>query len=160
MRNVVVVGKRFVPTAQVALIEAFDPEANPKFQPTQDYRSRVVLVNRDSVLALDPIEAIATEHGFRMIAEDRVATNPALFFAVERFVAAEGFEPTKPYLSRLRWRDPDGNDQSKLLLSSPETVLAAITGEGPVNAGEDPKPRRSKRARTARRSRPSPRAEP
>lgn len=29
--------------------------------------------------------------------------------------------------SRLRWRDLDDNDQSKLLLTSPETVLELIT---------------------------------
>jgi hypothetical protein len=47
-------------------------------------------------------------------------------FRVETFEPSEGFQPPKPYQSRLKWRDQDGNEQSKLLLTKPETVIAVV----------------------------------
>ena len=58
--------------------------------------------------------------------DDNVATNPAVRFRVETFEPSEGFQPRKPYQSRLKWRDQDGNEQSKLLLTKPETVIAVV----------------------------------
>jgi hypothetical protein len=53
-------------------------------------------------------------------------------FLVETFEPAEGFQPRKPYQSRLKWRDQDGNEQSKLLLTKPETVIAVVLrGQAP-----------------------------
>lgn len=152
MQNVIVIGKRFVSVAHVALIEAFDPEANPRFQPTQDYKSRVVLLNRDNLLTLETVEAFAKEHGFRVLADDQAAINPSVFFSVESFTAAEGFTPSKPFQTRLRWRDFEGNDQSKLMLTAPEAVLAVLmrnNGE-PAEENANPKPTR-RRANAARR---------
>ena len=69
----------------------------------------------------------------KVLAEDSVGTNPAVRFSVETFEATEGFQPSKPYRSRLLWRDLEGNTQSKLLLSAPEAVLAiAVKGEAPA----------------------------
>jgi hypothetical protein len=52
--------------------------------------------------------------------------DPAVRFRVETFEPSEGFQPRKPYQSRLKWRDQDGNEQSKLLLTKPETVIAVV----------------------------------
>jgi hypothetical protein len=149
MTNTLTIGKRIIPLDHIALIEAFDPEANPRFQPAQDFRSRVVLLNRDSVLALTPVDTLAKEHGFSLLAEDAVAANPAVYFGVESFTPAEGFAPTKPYATRLKWRDLDGNDQSKLLLTAPDQVLALMTGERAGTRPAAPK-RRSVPRRRAR----------
>jgi hypothetical protein len=50
----------------------------------------------------------------------------AVRFLVETFEPSEDFQPRKPYQSRLKWRDQDGNEQSKLLLTKPETVIAMV----------------------------------
>jgi hypothetical protein len=65
------------------------------------------------------VEAFAEANKFRRLPDDNVATNPAVRFRVETFEPSEGFQPRKPYQSRLKWRDQDGNEQSKLLLTKP-----------------------------------------
>ena len=125
MSTFVTVGKRLIPRNHIAFVEPYDPAANPRFQTSRDFRGRVVMVNRDSILIEERPEAFAEANGLRMLTADRVATNPAVHFRVETFLPAEGFTPAKAYMTRLLWRDLDGNDQSKLLLSEPETVLAA-----------------------------------
>jgi hypothetical protein len=147
MTKTLTIGKRIIPLDHIALIEAFDPEANPRFQPAQAFQSRVVLLNRDSVLALTPVDALAKEHGFSLLAEDAVAANPAVYFGVESFAPAEGFAPTKPYTTRLKWRDLDGNDQSKLLLTGPEQVIATVNGERTGTRPAAPKRRGTPRRR-------------
>ena len=74
----------------------------------------MILINRESVLTEDMPEVFAQANGFRMLADDGVATNPAIKFEVETFAVTEGFKPVKPYVTRLLWRDQDGNEQSKL----------------------------------------------
>lgn len=135
MANYITVGRRLIPSEHVAFVEPFDPNANPKFQTSRDFKSRVVMVNRDSVLTEEPPQHFVEANGFRMLQIDRVATNPAVQYRVETFVPADGFVPAKAYATRLLWRDLDGNDQSKLLLSEPETVLAvAVRGNADVLA--------------------------
>jgi hypothetical protein len=130
MSKTVTLGRRLVPLEQIALIEPFEPAAHSRMQTDRPFKARVVLLNRDSILTEEPPELFAEAQGFRMLTEDGVATNPQVHFAVESFHPAEGFNPTKPYLSRLVWRDLDGNTQSKLLLTAPEHVLAvAVRGE-------------------------------
>lgn len=126
MENTVTFGKRLVPVEQIALIEPFDPLANPKMQSGRPFKARVVLVNRDSILSEESPAAFAEKHGFRFLPEDGVYTNPALQFGVEVFEPAGDFQPTKRYLSRLGWRGPDGNTHSKLLLTKPDDVLAIV----------------------------------
>jgi hypothetical protein len=138
MSNAITVGKRLIPKEQIAFIEPFDPTANPDFQAGKSYRGRLVMVNpRESVLTEDAPQAFAEAHGFRMLKLDGVATNPDVRFRVENYVPGEGFKTTKPYATRLLWRDQDGSDQSKLLLSEPETVLAVVV-RGRSDALADP----------------------
>jgi hypothetical protein len=116
------------------------------------FKARVILLNRDTVLAETSPPEFAETHGFRVLADDNVATNPALTFRVETFEPTETFKPAKPYLTRLKWRDPDGNEQSKLLLTKPETVIAiALRGETEAGPDRRERPRRPARSRTARR---------
>jgi hypothetical protein len=139
MSNFIIVGKRLIPREHIAFVEPYDPAANPRFQTTRDFQGRVVMVNRDSILIEERPEAFAEANGFRMLPMDRVATSPAIHFRVEQFLPAEGFTPAKAFATRLLWRDLDGNDQSKLLLSEPETVLAvAVTGDMQASAASPP----------------------
>jgi hypothetical protein len=152
MQNVLTFGRKLVPIEQIALVETYDPASNPEFKTEKDYKSRVVLLNRDTVLAEATPQAFAEANGFRMLGDDNVAVNPGVSFRVETFAATESFKPDKPFVTRLRWRDGDGNDQSKLLLTKPETVIA-IALRGDTSAGADRKdsPRRPARARPTRR---------
>ncbi|RXG85693.1 hypothetical protein [Bradyrhizobium zhanjiangense] len=49
-------------------------------------------------------------------------------FRIETFEPTENFKPAKPYKTRLKWRDLTGGEQSKLLLTEAETVIAEILG--------------------------------
>jgi hypothetical protein len=150
MANFVTVGRRLIPREHIAFVEPFDPNANPKFQTSRDFKGRVVMVNRDSVLIEELPQMFADANGFRLLQMDRVATNPAVHFRVETFVPADGFAPSKAYASRLLWTDLDGQEQSKLLLSEPETVLAvAVKGEADPHATVDAPARRPNRRKQA-----------
>lgn len=128
--SVIKIGKRLIPTEQIALIEPYVPAANSRIKTERQFQARVILIHRDSVLTEETPEAFAETNAFRMLAEDRIATNPAVSFFVETFEPTEGFQPTKPYATRLRWRDQDGEVQSKLLLTRPETALSvAVKGQ-------------------------------
>lgn len=157
MSGTVTLGRRLIPVEQIALIEPFDPAANPRMQSEKPFKSRVVLTDRESVLSETEPFAFAEQHAFRMLLEDNVAVNPAIRFGVETFEPAEGFKPTKPFLSRLTWRDGD-NIQSKLLLSPPEIALAVVV------RGETLKPTTTgvpaTEQRNGRRSRRKQQAEP
>jgi hypothetical protein len=72
----------------------------------------------------------AEAHGFRLLPEGNVATNPLITFRVASFSPTDDFNPAKPYQTRLTWRAPDGNSHRKLLLTKPEVVVAiALRGE-------------------------------
>jgi hypothetical protein len=126
MQDVITIGKRFVPLEEIVFVEPFDPASNPEFKPEKDFKARVVLLNRDTVLAEFTPADFAVEHGFRVLAEDNVVANPAIAFRVESFEPSENFKPDKPYATRLKWRDRDGNERSRLLLSKPEVVIALL----------------------------------
>ena len=85
MSSFVIVGRRLIPREHIAFVEPFDPNANPNFQTTREFRGRVVMVNRDSVLIEETPQAFAEESKFRMLRDDGVATNPAIHFQVETF---------------------------------------------------------------------------
>jgi hypothetical protein len=126
--KVITVGKRLVPVGQVAFVEPFDPSANPEFKPEKDFKGRLVLLNRDIVLTEQTPEAFATEHELHLFTEDSVAVNREIVFRVETFEPTESFNPAKPYKTRLKWRDLAGAEQSKLLVTTPETVIVELLG--------------------------------
>jgi hypothetical protein len=156
MTHSINIGRRLVPLEQIALIEPFDPSANPNMKSERPFKARVVLLNRDSILTEEPPELFAEANGFRSLAEDGVFTNPEIHFGVEVFHPVGDFKPTKPYLSRIVWRDLDGNTQSKLLLTKPEHALAIVVRGEFVSPVDEPDPEpsqvRSVRRRTRRRS--------
>jgi hypothetical protein len=125
--QVITLGKRLVTAEQIAFIEAFDPASNSEFKPDRDFKGRVVLVNRDTVLTEMTPQDFAATHNMRLLTEDNVAIGQAIAFRVETFTPTETFQPSKAYLTRLKWRDHDGNEQSKLLLTAPETVVMELS---------------------------------
>lgn len=132
MASFIVVGKRFIPPEHVAFVEPYDlVAARPQLRTSRSFQGRVVMVNRDSILIEEAPVAFAEANGFRMLAADRIATSPAIAFRVEAFLPVEGFTPSKAFATRLLWRDLDGNEQSKLLLSEPETVLSVVLRGAP-----------------------------
>jgi hypothetical protein len=135
--KVITIGKRLVPAAQIAFVEPFDPSSNPEFKPEKDYKARVVLLNREMVLTEQTPQEFASAHDLHLLAEDGVAINRAVSFKVETFEPTENFKPSRDYKTRLKWRDLADNEQSKLLVTAPETVIAEILNrelELPVTA--------------------------
>jgi hypothetical protein len=150
MENVITLGKRLLPIEQIALIEPFDPSNNPDFKPAKEFKARVVLLNRDTVLTETTPQEFASARGFRLLTEDNVAANPAIAFKVESFEPTETFKPTKPYLTRLKWRDQEGNEQSKLLLTKPDTVLALVLRRAEADSPEKKTAKRPAKRRRVR----------
>jgi hypothetical protein len=125
--QVITLGKKLIPADQIAFVEAFDPASNPEFKPDRDFKARVVLLNRDTVLTEMTPQDFAAEHNMRLLADDNVAVGQAIAFRVETFTPTETFKPSKAYLTRIKWRDQDGNEQSKLLMTAPETVVTELS---------------------------------
>lgn len=156
MSNTVTVGRRLIPFEHIAFVEPFDPATQTRLQTGRLFQARIVLINRDSVLTEEAADAFAEKHGFRRLSDDGLVVNPAVHFSVEAFAPAEGFNPTKPFRSRLLWRDRDGETQSKLLLTAPETVLAVAVRGAPGAAAPAPAPDGNKPRARRRSSDPAP----
>jgi hypothetical protein len=67
------------------LVEPFDPAANPEFKPEKDFKARLVLLNRDTLLLEMPPLEFAEAQGLRLLAADNVAVNLSVPFRVETF---------------------------------------------------------------------------
>jgi len=148
MSETIKIAKRYVPIEHIAILEPFVAEENLLIKSERPLKTRLVLLNRESVLTEDALEAFAERHGFRMLSDEGIATNPMVAFSVESFAAQDGFAPTKPYRSRLAWKDQTGQTQSKLLLAEPEKVLAVVVrGEPESRADGKPAAKRSRRTR-------------
>lgn len=133
-------GNRLLPVEHVALVEPFDPATQPNIKTERAFKTRLVLVDRSSILIEETVEGFAEVHGFRTLAEDGIATNPLIHFSVEAFAATDDFPTVRQFQTRLLWKDFDDKQQSKLLLSSPETVLAiAVRGQAAASAQTDVK---------------------
>jgi hypothetical protein len=148
--QIITFGKRLVPAEQIALVEPFDPSSNSEFRPERTFSARVVLLNRDTILTEASVQAFAEENGFYLLGDEKIAVNATMAFAIETFTPSESFKPEKAYKSRIKWRDRDGNDQSKLLLMEPETVVLELSRRG-GKASEEPMPlpqRPTRRRRT------------
>jgi len=126
MTNSITIGRRLIPIEHIAFVEVFDQAAQERLETERIFKARLVLIDRESVLTEQTVAAIVEMFGFRPLAEDDVATNPAIRFRVETFEPAADFTPGRPYRTRLMWRDFDGNLQSRLLLSAPEVVLVIV----------------------------------
>src|ERR1700761_51910 len=87
--NIVTIGKRLIPLEQIAFVEPFEPSANPDFRPERDFRSRIVLINRDILLTEQPIESSAYEHGLKLLPEDNVAVSSTILYSIEKFEPRE-----------------------------------------------------------------------
>jgi len=116
-------GKRLIPSEQVAFVEPFDPSANTEFKPEKDFKGRIILLDREIVLTEQTPQEFANEHKLHLFAEDGIAINPLIRFKIETFEPSDGFTPTKPYRTRIKWTDLGGEKQSKLLLTAPELVM-------------------------------------
>jgi hypothetical protein len=128
MQNILTIGTKHIPIEQIAYVEVFDTAAG--FKSDKPYKTRLVLLNRNTVLTEQALEDFARMHRFRLLAEDHVATNPIIMFEIEGFVPTEDFKPGKPYQTRLVWHDPIGGKQSRLLVTKPEAVIAlALRGQ-------------------------------
>ena len=154
-QNIIAIGRKRFPIEEIALVEPFEPPAEqpPRFTSDKDFKARVVLIDRYNVLTEDTVEAFAEANKFRRLPDDNVATNPGVRFRVETFEPSEGFQPRKPYQSRLKWRDQDGNEQSKLLLTKPETVIAVVLRGEAAPVPGDPKKTPSEAPAPQRRAR-------
>jgi hypothetical protein len=145
--DVIIIGSRHVPVEQIAIVEVFDPASNPNLKSDKPWRARLTLLDRENILTEAPPEAFAENFGFRWLEEDALAVNPAIFFKVEAFAPTGDFTPAKPFASRIRWTDHDGNEQSRLLLTTPEVFISQVVrGVGVVSPlGKMPaRPRRSR----------------
>lgn len=159
MNTTVTVGKRLIPLEQIVLAEPFDPEAPSNLQTERVFKTRLVLMDRDSVLIEEDLLAFAERHAFRSVEKDGIAVNPSISFIVEVFSPSPGFEPKKPYRSRLVWRALNGERQSKLLLTEPDDALSiTVRGESSPTFSSAPSPKAVKRRRRRSRAHPSERA--
>jgi hypothetical protein len=151
--TILTIGKRLISLEQIAYVEPFDPAANPEFKPEKDFKARLVLLNRDVVLTENSPKEFSEANGFHLLAEDNVAVNPSLAFRVETFAPTENFKPGKAYRTRIKWRDANENEQSKLLVTEPETVVAELSQRGVDRAaGTKRSPRRPARAKRGPRN--------
>ena len=126
MPKTVTIGRKLIPLDCIMVVEPFDPAEHPDMSSERAFKARVVLCDRQSVLMEETVEAFSKTYGFRILEADHVALNEDSFFTVETFSPRSGFEPGKPYRSRLIWRDRNVK-HSKLLLSEPEAVVEATT---------------------------------
>lgn len=151
--NIITIGRRLVPAEQIAFVEPFDPASNPQFKPEKEFKARLVLLNRDTILLEISPQDFSEAHGFHLLAEDTIAVNPSIAFRVETFTPTEKFKPEKGYRARIKWRDLDGNEQSKLLVMEPETVVLELTRRGAKRTAESKgSPQRPARTRRVSRN--------
>jgi hypothetical protein len=73
MTNTIQVAKRIVPVEQIALIEPYVPVEGGQLRSAREFKARIILLSRDSVLTEDTPEHLANAHAFRMISADQVA---------------------------------------------------------------------------------------
>ena len=152
MQNVLTIGRRLIPLEQIVLVEPFDPASNPDFKSDKPFKARIVLINREAVLTENTPESFAEAQGFRLLVEDQIVVNPGVAFRVETFVPTESFKPERPFATRLKWLAPDGGEQSKLLLSPPETVIGTVLRNGAeLDAVRKPVPSRARASRRPRK---------
>jgi hypothetical protein len=93
--QVITLGKKLIPAEQIAFVEAFDPASSPEFKPERDFKGRVVLLNRDTVLTEMTPQDFAAAHNMRLLADDNVAVGQTIAFRVETFAPTESFSQAR-----------------------------------------------------------------
>src|ERR1700732_1917852 len=98
-QNIIAIGRKRFPIEEIALVEPFQPPAEPppRFTSDKEFKARVVLIDRYSVLTEDTVEAFAEANKFRLLPDVAVATNPAVRFRIETFGPSEGFDEDKKF---------------------------------------------------------------
>lgn len=94
MSEIVTVGRRLIPLDHIALVEPFDPSQS-RIQTSKEFKARVVMIARESILAEDAPATFAEAHGLRMLPDEGIAVSRRVHFGVEHFEPAEGFSPPK-----------------------------------------------------------------
>lgn len=134
MQHTVLVGKRLIPAAHIVLIEPVDPAALERLESQRNFQTRLTLLDRSSVLLEEGLLEFAKTHALKEVGDDGIAINPAVAFRIEAFEPSGDFQPTKPYRSRLLWRDPHGQTHNRLMVTEPEKLLAlavsSASGQG------------------------------
>lgn len=153
--NIVRSARHVLAIEQIALFEPFVAPSDPPLATDKKFASRIVFLDRSSVLSEETPEALSDAYGFRMVVADRVDTNPTVSFKVETFEPTENFAPSRPFSSRLCWKDQRGVTQSKLMVSSPESLVAIVVrGDEASETLQEPTlpfaPRKSQRPRGKR----------
>jgi hypothetical protein len=138
--QVITFGKRLVPIEQIAFIEVFDPASNPEFKPERDFKGRVVLLNRDTVLTEMTPHDFAAAHNMRLAAELRrylekeAATVPASDRVVtldhnspKYRAATDALETLEDAITETN-DDPDAEDKEQKIseISAARRLLQAV----------------------------------
>lgn len=134
MQNVIRVSKHLLPVERIALVEPFVASSGEPLNTKRNFKTRIVMRDRISVLSEDEPEALAKTLGFRWIEADGIGVNPLIPFRVELFAPTESFKPSKQFQSRIAWNDEEGNTQSKLMLTAPDALLALVVRGGSAEA--------------------------
>ena len=68
-QNIIAIGRKRFPIEEIALVEPFEPpaEPSPRFTSDKDFKARVVLIDRYNVLTEDTVEAFAEANKFRRL---------------------------------------------------------------------------------------------
>ena len=72
-QNIIAIGRKRFPIEEIALVEPFQPPAEPppRFTSDKDFKARVVLIDRYNVLTEDTVEAFAEANKFRRLCRDQ-----------------------------------------------------------------------------------------
>jgi hypothetical protein len=72
------IGKRLVPLEHIVLVEPFDPSTQTRMQSDKPFQTRIVLLDRENILAEEALATFVDKHGFRRLSEDGIAINPGI----------------------------------------------------------------------------------
>jgi hypothetical protein len=128
MENLIIqTGRHHIPLPHIVCVESWDPgKQRADFKTDRPYRSRIILRTRNETHLCEELpEDFVTRYGFRYLVTEQIAINPAIKFRVETYVP-NGLQTTKDFKTRLRWRDMDGEWQSRLLETPAEVVAANV----------------------------------
>jgi hypothetical protein len=96
-QNIIAIGRKRIPIEEIALVEPFEPptEQPPRFASDKEFKTRVVLIDRYSVLTEETVEAFAEANKFRWLPDDNAATNTGGAVSRRDLRALGGFSATQ-----------------------------------------------------------------